>query len=138
VVEIPIERVADAVAALRNEVWVRPEHERRLLPRFRVWAPRAIYPVNAPPAVPCPLEVWLIDLSSGGIGFMSPRPLDAGLEFAFTIPSLETSESYMLCRVLHCRAAQGGSFTTGAQFIRHLDAPPAGAPAPKPLEQSAD
>jgi hypothetical protein len=137
VVEIAIERVADAVAALRNEVWVRPEHERRLLPRFRVWAPRAIYPVDAPAAVPCPLEVWLIDLSSGGIGFMSPRPLDAGLEFAFTLPSLEASESYMLCRVLHCRAAPGGSFTTGAQFIRHLESSPGSAPVSKAAEQSA-
>ncbi len=132
VVEIPIERVADAVAALRNEVWVRPEQERRLLPRFRVWAPRAIYPVNCGQDVPCPLDVWLIDLSSGGVGFMAPRALEPGLEFALSLPSLETAEAYMLCRVLHCRPATSGSYTTGAQFIRHLESPPPGIQAPLP------
>ena len=119
--ELPLERIAETVAALRNEVWNCPEHERRALPRIRVWAPRTILlTAGAPGGRPETLDVWLVDLACGGISFLSPRPLDVGQEFTLTLPSMETSAFSLLCRVHHCQAALNGTFNVGGRFITEL------------------
>jgi hypothetical protein len=135
-IDLPLEKLADAVAALRNEVWGNPEHERRALPRIRIWAPRVIYLLD--PAVPDPdgsaageaLEVWLVDLACGGIGFLSPRPLDVARAFKLTLPVMDAAPIDLLCKVLHCQPAPNGSFTIGARFVKELNASePADEPA---------
>lgn len=132
-IDLPLERLADAVAALRSEVWNHPNHERRALPRIRIWAPRAI---DLLPAAPEPLEVWLVDLACGGVGFLSPRALEVGQMFRITLPVMDASPMRLACRVLHCRPAPNGSFTVGARFIEELAEPsPAGtAFEPSPAE----
>ena len=141
--DLPLEKLADAVAALRNEVWNRPEHERRALPRIRVWAPRPIHLAGAGPAAAShdanpPLEVWLVDLACGGVGLISPRPLDVGLEFFVTLPMMEAAPVTLLCRVLHCQPAANGSFTVGARFVREVDAQqPADHRSSAPLRQAS-
>ena len=144
-IDLPLEKLADAVAALRNEVWGNPEQERRALPRIRIWAPRVIYLID--PALPDPstsdpdgpaasevLEVWLVDLACGGIGFLSPRALDAGRAFKMTLPVMDAPSIEILCKVLHCQPAPNGSFTIGARFVKELTAaaPPDAAPAAEP------
>jgi hypothetical protein len=122
-IDLPIEKVADVVAALRNEVWGNPEQERRALPRIRIWAPRSIEllaPIEA-------LDVWLVDLACGGIGFLSPRPLEVGRGFRVTLPAMDAPPVNLLCQVLHCQPAANGSFTVGGRFIEEL--PEASAPA---------
>ena len=120
-VELSLEKVADAVAALRNEVWGREELEKRALPRIRIWAPRELELADATGGAGTErLEVWLFDLACGGVGFLSPRPLDVGREFRVTLPAMDGAPSRLLCRVLHCQPAPNGSFTVGARFIREL------------------
>jgi hypothetical protein len=143
-IDLPLEKLADAVAALRNEVWGNPDQERRALPRIRIWAPRVIYlidPAVPDPAVPDPavpdsaapdaddqaasevLEVWLVDLACGGIGFLSPRALNVGRAFKMTLPVMDAPSIEILCKVLHCQPAPNGSFTVGARFVKELTAP---------------
>jgi hypothetical protein len=153
-IDLPLEKLADAVAALRNEVWGNPEQERRALPRIRIWAPRVIYLID--PAVPDPeasdaavpgadgpipsevLEVWLVDLACGGIGFLSPRPLDVGRAFKMTLPVMDAPSIEILCKVLHCQPAPNGSFTIGARFVKELAAAPAPTAAPADAASAAE
>ena len=120
-IELPLEKIADFVAALRNEVWNCPEHERRALPRIRVWAPRTIRITGdrgGRASVDSPsLDVWLVDLACGGVGFLSPRPLEVGVEFTVTLPSMESTPSTVTCRVLHCQPAANGTYNVGARFV---------------------
>ena len=121
--ELSLERVADAVMALRIDLRDRPDLEKRQLPRFPVWAPRTIRPTTGAVAgvpVPAPLEVWLIDIACGGIGFVSSDPLHAGTEFHVAIPAAEGPEMHVLARVVHCRRMANGSYTSGAQFVKEV------------------
>lgn len=129
-IDLPLEKLADAVAALRNEVWARPETERRALPRIRIWAPRVIHLAGAAdPVAAEPLEVWLVDLACGGVGFLSPRALEAGREFTLSLPIMDAEPVTLLCRVLHCQPAPNGPFTIGARFVKEVVAEQPAAPA---------
>ena len=133
--DLPLEKVADAVAALRNEVWGNPEQERRALPRVRVWAPRSVELLSPTE----PLDVWLIDLACGGIGFLSPRALDLGRDFVLTLPVMDAAPLSLLCRVLHCQPAPNGSFTVGGRFVKDLSeaTPATDDPAAMALRQAS-
>ena len=126
--ELSLERVADAVMALRIDLRDRPDLEKRQLPRFPVWAPRTIHPATA--GGPAPFEVWLIDIACGGIGFISRQPLDAGNDFYVSIPAAEGSELHALARVVHCRRMANGSYTSGAQFVKEVTEIPDAARSP--------
>ena len=127
--ELSLERVADAVMALRVDLRDRPDLERRQLPRFPVWSPTMLRPVGegwGPGAgATSPFEVWLIDIACGGIGFVSKVPLTNGQQFAVTIPAAEGGPIVILCNVVHCRRAANGSHVAGAQFVRELAEEPA-------------
>jgi hypothetical protein len=127
-VELSLERVADAVAALRSEAWDRPEQDRRVLPRIPVWAHRTIQLTGIDQRHA--LDVWLTDLACGGMGFLSPRPLAVGQEFVVTLPAAETSASTVLCQVVHCQPAPNGAFTVGSRFLREVNDEAQSAPAP--------
>ena len=122
--ELSLERVADAVMALRVDLRDRPDLERRQLPRFPVWAPTMLHPTgdNWGPGIgaTAPFEVWLIDIACGGIGFVSKVALTVGQEFGLSIPAAEGAPIEILSKVVHCRRAANGSFVVGAQFLKEL------------------
>jgi len=134
--ELSLERVADAVMALRVDLRDRPDLERRQLPRFPVWAPTMIHPSGenwgGSVGATAPFEVWLIDIACGGVGFVSKVPLTVGQQFAVTIPAAEGGPICILCNVVHCRRAANGSFITGAQFLKELANLPAASPSVAP------
>ena len=138
--ELSLERVADAVMALRVDLRDRPDVERRQLPRFPVWAPTTLHPAGenwgTGAGATAPFEIWLIDLACGGVGFLSKVPLTAGQQFYVTIPAAEGSPIHVLCKVVHCRRAANGSFTAGAQFVQEVAQIP-NAPPPAPAPQAA-
>jgi hypothetical protein len=134
--ELSLERIADAVMALRVDLRDRPDLERRQLPRVPVWAPRTLHPVGDAwgPGVGAttPFEVWLIDIACGGVGFHSRQPLTAGQQFCVAIPAAEGAETFLLCTVVHCRRAANGSYTGGAQFVKEVPEIPGAAKAAPP------
>src|SRR5690349_18537742 len=116
--QITLDRLKDAVAAMRSDLSGRPTHERRLLPRYRVWAPAMITPCNAAGAkAGATFEVWVLDLSRGGLGFMSSRPLKVGQHFRFLLPSNgpATPPHHTISQVVYCSPAAAGSHTVGAR-----------------------
>ena len=141
--DLSLERVADAVMALRVDLRDRPDLERRQLPRFPVWAPRTLHPTGdlwgTGIGAGAPFEVWLIDIACGGIGFHSRQALLAGQQFYVVLPAAEGAESVLRCDVVHCRRAVNGTYTGGARFVEEVpqipglptDGPP-GAAAPPP------
>lgn len=126
--QLSLERVADAVMALRVDLRDRPDLERRQLPRFPVWAPTMLHPTGdawgTGTGATTPFEVWLIDLSCGGVGFVSKSGLTVGQQFGVTIPAAETAAMTILCNVVHCRRAANGTFVIGAQFLKELSEMP--------------
>ena len=117
-IELSLEKLADAVAALRNEVWNCPEQERRSLPRIRVWAPRTIRLTGpAAPVSNAAVDIWLVDLACGGVSFISPAPLPVDQDFTLALPSMESTASTLACKVLHCQPAPNGSYLVGARFV---------------------
>jgi hypothetical protein len=126
--ELSLEQVADAVMALRVDLRDRPDLERRQLPRFPVWAPRTFVPTGdgwgAAAGGSTPFEGWLLDIACGGVGFLSKVQLVTGQEFYVSIPATESSEIHALCRIVHVRRAQNGSYTGGAMFVKQVDAIP--------------
>ena len=133
--ELSLERFADAVMALRIDLRDRPDVEKRQLPRFPVWAPRTIRPVGDGAGEP--FEVWLIDIACGGIGFVTKLPIDVGREFHVTIPAAEGAETHVLAKVVHCRRAANGSYTSGAQFVKEVENAPDTTGASSPPAQAA-
>ena len=130
--ELSLERVADAVMALRVDLRDRPDLEKRQLPRFPVWAPRTIHPRgDAGRAPAAPFEVWLIDIACGGIGFLCKQPLETGGEFYVSIPGADGPEMHVLARVVHCRRMVNGSYTSGAQFVKEVSELPGSVQAPQ-------
>src|SRR5687768_17615995 len=102
-IELSLEKLADAVAALRNEIWNCPEQERRSLPRIRVWAPRTIRLTGGPARSGGAVDVWLVDLACGGVSFISPAPIPVDQDFTLGLPSMESTASTLVCKVLHCQ-----------------------------------
>ena len=135
-VELSLERVADAVAALRGEAWDRPDQDRRVLPRIPVWARRTIQ-LTGEGRQHQALDVWLTDLACGGVGFVSPRTLDVGQQFLVTLPAAESFASTVLCQVVHCQPAPNGSYTVGGRFLREVAADAQSTPAPAPTVRQA-
>ena len=132
-IEISLEKLADAVAALRNEIWHCPEQERRSLPRIRVWAPRTIHLRVAGTAsgagrAGTTVDVWLVDLACGGVSFLSPRTIPVDTEFTLTLPAMESAATTLHCKVLHCQPAPNGSYLVGARFLS--EAPDTAQPSP--------
>jgi hypothetical protein len=123
--QISLARLEGAVAAMRRDLSDRPNHERRLLPRYRVWAPAMVVPCDAAGGKAGPsFEVWVLDLSRGGLGFMSSRPLKVGQHFRFILPSDDASvpPQHTVSQVVYCTPAAAGSHTVGAKFVAELAA----------------
>ena len=123
--QISLERLESAVAAMRSGLSGRPADERRLLPRYRVWAPAIVVPCDSAGAKAGPsFEVWVLDLSRGGLGFMSSRPLKLGQRFRFTLPSADSASPplHTVSQVVYCSPAAAGSHTVGAKFSAELPA----------------
>jgi hypothetical protein len=115
------EHLAEIVTCLRRDFRDRMNHERRVLPRFRVWAPVdiALLPAAADGAggTPATVTVWMRDLSRGGMGLMHTRALGAGTPFVIRLPLIDGNPMPLLCEVVYCRGATGDLFSMGCKFV---------------------
>lgn len=109
------EQLAEAVTCLRRDFRDRLDQERRVLPRFRVWAPMAVRGVVAQ-ATTESYTIWVRDLSRGGIGIMYIRPLQLGEQFVIELPRFDGTSHALVCSVVYCRGAGPDMHSIGARF----------------------
>jgi hypothetical protein len=114
--------LAEFVTCLRQELRDGVGHERRSLPRFKVWAPQRITPLvgDAPGK---PYRVWLRDVSRGGVGLMYPRPPELGDEFLIPLPVMEGEAQWFVCRVVYCSGSAEDMYNIGSMFVQRWDRP---------------
>ena len=117
--QLPHEHLAEIVTCLRRDSRDRMNQERRVLPRFRVWAPVDIYPMPGQGAggVSRPVTVWLRDLSRGGMGLMHTRAMRVGEQFLIRLPLIDGDPMPLRCEVVYCRGATGDLFSLGCRFL---------------------
>jgi Tfp pilus assembly protein PilZ len=69
------------------------------------------------------LEVWMRDISQGGIGLVHNQPMQRGEEFIVHLPERGT-ETRVLCRVTYCAPLIGkastGLYGVGARFVEEM------------------
>ena len=69
------------------------------------------------------MEVWMRDISQGGIGLVHNQPMERGDEFLIHLPEAGT-EAKVRCRVTYCAPLMGkasqGLFGIGARFVEEL------------------
>lgn len=85
------------------------------------------------------IKVWAVDISAGGVGFVSDVPLATGAVITAgfeALPGAPVAEAV----VRSCREAQGGLFRIGASFTHTLkdDAAPSPESASKPAWRESD
>src|SRR6478672_4665180 len=66
------------------------------------------------------MEVWMRDISQGGIGLVHNQPMERGDEFLIHLPEAGT-EAKVRCRVTYCAPLMGkasqGLYGIGARFV---------------------
>src|SRR5687768_11954223 len=117
--ELTHETLAECVTSLRRDFQDRLGSERRVLPRFRVWAPLQVTPAGAAAGEP-PFTVWLRDLSRGGLGLMYTRSLPGGWDFIVVLPRMVGEPLRMLCSVVYTSAGAPDMHSVGARFVKVL------------------
>jgi hypothetical protein len=114
------ELLAEFVTCLRQEIRDGLAHERRTLPRFKVWAPLRITPLDGD-TPGTPYRVWIRDLSRGGLGLMYPKPFELGHEFLVSMPVLVGEPQWFVCKVVYSGGSVEDMFSIGSMFVQRWD-----------------
>jgi hypothetical protein len=89
----------------------------RKYPRAPMRVKLRLYPVERL-GVGKPREVWTRDLSTGGIGLLSPDHMRAGSNFIVRLPRIDSGFLCLLCTVQNCVEQAKGLFAVGASFVQ--------------------
>ena len=112
----------EIVTVLRLADKERDWNERRAYPRVPMQKCMAIIPYRAG-ETGAPADVWIRDISQGGIGLVHYQAMEPNDEFLIQLPQLN-GHAMTLCRVSYCTALTGathkGLFGIGARFVRVL------------------
>jgi len=110
----------EIVAALRLADKERNWHDRRQYPRVPMQKCMAIIPYRSGVTGEA-ADVWIRDISMGGVGMVHFKPMEPDEEFLIRLPQL-SGHQMMLCRVSYCAPLSGengnGMFGIGARFVR--------------------
>lgn len=127
----------EIVTALRLADKERDWNDRRAYPRVPMQKCMAIIPYRAGVTGEA-ADVWIRDISMGGLGLVHYKPMDPEEEFLICLPQL-VGQARMLCRVSYCAPLTGetheGLYGIGARFIRAL--PPEHQRANEPSAEAA-
>ncbi len=63
-----------------------------------------------------PIEVWTRDISAGGLGITSSKPLRPDRKFIVRLPQLDNVPVYLLCTVRNCAEIAKNVYQIGASF----------------------
>ena len=92
-----------------------PGHDKRRAGRVAVRTQATIVPYVDGIAGPG-VAVEVRDFSPRGIRFLHERALVSGEQFVLDLPQQTGRPVSLLCTVVHCRPAEAGRFSTGAEF----------------------
>jgi len=118
-VELSARTVSEIAAALQSLQQASTPGERRALSRVPMQTCMAIFPVGASASLE-PREIWVRDLSGGGVGLLDRQPMPIDQEFTIDLPRPDGCTIRMLCAVSYCQRASPSLFTVGARFIQKL------------------
>ena len=98
-------------------------HERRTYPRIPMQKCLAVIPYREGEAGDV-MEVWMRDISQGGIGLVHNQPMQRGDEFLVHLPD-QDQDAKLRCRVTYCAPLMGkasqGLYGIGARFVEEVE-----------------
>lgn len=103
------------VAAMRLRAGSRTWEDRRSLGRIPMQKCIAIIPYKQGESGEA-VNVWVRDLSAGGIGLVHSHPMEAGEQFVVRLPKMDGTDVPVVCVVTHSASLSPDLFTIGARF----------------------
>ena len=108
--ELSLDLIHSILDALRGDLVDKRKH-----PRAPLRVKLKVLPYKAQ-AVGKPMDVWLRDLSAGGIGFTTPSPLAVGDRFIVRLQPGAAGQVYLMCVVKNCTEIGRRAYITGCTF----------------------
>ena len=110
----------DVISALRSDEGPARILDKRSSPRVGLRTKLAIVTGPTGPFDPPPVDVWLRDLSAGGMGIVHSRELERGTPFVAHLPRRQGPPLRVLYEVAHCKRLSKDLFSIGAKLSRIL------------------
>ena len=110
----------DVVSALRSDESSTRLLDKRSSPRVGLRTKLAIVTGPTGPFEAPPVEVWLRDLSAGGMGIVYNREMERGTPFVAHLPRRQGPPLRVLYEVAHCKRLAKDLFSIGAKLTRIL------------------
>ena len=110
----------DVISALRSDESSTRLLDKRSSPRVGLRTKLAIVTGPTGPFEAPPVEVWIRDLSAGGMGIVYNRELERGTPFVAHLPRRQGPPLRVLYEVAHCKRLAKDLFSIGAKLTRIL------------------
>ncbi|HZN64438.1 MAG TPA: PilZ domain-containing protein [Tepidisphaeraceae bacterium] len=110
----------DVISALRSDESSTRLLDKRSSPRVGLRTKLAIVTGPTGPFEAAPVDVWLRDLSSGGIGIVHNQELEPGAAFVAHLPRRQGPPLRVLYEVAHCKRLAKDLYSIGAKLNRIL------------------
>lgn len=110
----------DVIGALRSDDNSNRVLDKRSSPRVGLRTKLAIVTGQTGPFEAAPVEVWLRDLSAGGIGIVHNQEMERGTPFVAHLPRRQGTDLRVLYEVAHCKRLAKDLYSIGAKLSRIL------------------
>ena len=110
----------DVITALRSDDNSTRVLDKRGSPRVGLRTKLAIVTGQTTAFEAAPTEVWLRDLSAGGIGIVHNQELERGAPFVAHLPRRQGAALRVLYEVAHCKRLAKDLYSIGAKLNRIL------------------
>jgi hypothetical protein len=110
----------DVVSALRSDDNSTRVLDKRTSPRVGLRTKLAIITGPTGAFEAAPIEVWLRDLSAGGIGIVYAKEMERGTSFVAHLPRRQGNALRVLYEVAHCKRLAKDLYSIGAKLSRIL------------------
>ena len=110
----------DVISALRSDDNSSRVLDKRSSPRVGLRTKLAIVTGQTGPFEAAPVEVWLRDLSAGGMGIVHGREMERGTPFVAHLPRRQGAPLRVLYEVAHCKRLAKDLYSIGAKLSRIL------------------
>jgi hypothetical protein len=105
------------VASLRSDRSPRA-HEKRHRPRVGLRSSLEIFPCPNGAKLPTATVVWVRDVSSDGLGLVSPRAFPLDMDFVAEFDRWERERLRVQYRIAYCKVLSRGLYSVGAKLVK--------------------